>query len=170
MEPTVEPPTTRLEHADRDPSVPGEVTAERIRLRGLGIYFIVGILFGILLTKSEMISWFRMQEMFRFQSFYMYGAFASAIVTAATGFAMIKRFKLRAFSGEEIVVPPKVLGKGYRYWIGGLTFGIGWAFTGACPGPLFAQIGSGATVMIVAFISAISGAWVYGYLRPKLPH
>jgi uncharacterized membrane protein YedE/YeeE len=127
-----------------------------------------GILFGIILIKSEVISWFRIQEMFRLQSFHMFGVIGSAIVVGIISVFIIKKFKIRSIDGEPIHFEPKKFNKGQVY--GGLLFGFGWALTGACPGPLFAQIGTGATVIIVTLFSAIIGTWVYGYLREKLPH
>ncbi|HEU4861756.1 MAG TPA: DUF6691 family protein [Chitinophagaceae bacterium] len=127
-----------------------------------------GILFGIILIKSEVISWFRIQEMFRLQSFHMFGVIGSAIVVGIISVFIIKKFKIRSIDGEPIHLEPKKFNKGQVY--GGLLFGFGWALTGACPGPLFAQIGTGATVIIVTLFSAIIGTWVYGYLREKLPH
>jgi len=131
-------------------------------------FTIAGILFGIILVKSEVISWFRIQEMFRLQSFHMYGIIGSAIVVGIISIFIIKKFKIRSIDGEEICFDPKKFNKGQVY--GGLLFGFGWALTGACPGPLFALIGTGATVIIVTLFSAIAGTWVYGYLRDKLPH
>ena len=133
-------------------------------------YLGLGLVFGIVLTKSGVISWFRMQEMFRFQSFHMYGIIASAIAVAAGSLALLKRFRVRSRTGELNAVQPKHLRSGVRYLAGGVLFGIGWALTGACPGPLAAQIGAGASVMVVAFLSALAGTWVYGALRPRLPH
>jgi len=133
-------------------------------------YFLLGIVFGIVLTKSEVVSWFRIQEMFRFQSFYMYGVIGTALAVAATSIALIRRWGVRALSGEPIAIAPKEFGTGRRYWIGGTIFGLGWALTGACPGPLVALIGSGVTVYVVALSSAVAGTWVYGKLRPRLPH
>ena len=131
-------------------------------------FTIAGILFGIILVKSEVISWFRIQEMFRLQSFHMYGIIGSAIVVGIISIFIIKKFKIRSIDGEVIRFDPKKFNKGQIY--GGLLFGFGWAMTGACPGPLFAQIGTGATVIIVTLFSAILGTWVYGYIREKLPH
>ncbi len=136
----------------------------------LVVYFMLGLGFGLLLVKSEVVSWFRIQEMFRFQSFQMYGIIGSAIVVGAISVALIKRYQIGALSGEPISIPPKVMGTGRRYWIGGSLFGIGWALTGACPGPLFALLGSGISVMAAAILAAIAGTWTYGHLRPKLPH
>lgn len=133
-------------------------------------YFVLGNLFGLILTKAEVVSWFRIQEMFRFQSFHMYGVMGSAVAVAAVSIALLKRFDLRTLDGEPIVIPTRELGKGYRYWIGGTLFGLGWALTGACPGPLFALFGSGVTVFAVAVASALAGTWVYGFFRPSLPH
>jgi len=133
-------------------------------------YLLLGIVFGVVLTKSEVVSWFRIQEMFRFQSFHMYGVIGSAWAVAATSVALIRWLKIRALTGEEIAVAPKAFGTGRRYWIGGTVFGLGWALTGACPGPLIALIGSGATVFVVAVLAAVAGTWLYGFLRPHLPH
>lgn len=131
-------------------------------------YAIAGILFGIILVKAEVISWFRIQEMFRLQSFHMYGVIGSAVIVGIISVWLIKKFKIKSIEGEEIKLEPKKFNKGQIY--GGLIFGLGWAITGACPGPLFAQIGTGATVIIVTLFSAIAGTWVYGKFRDKLPH
>ncbi len=108
--------------------------------------------------------------MFRFQSFRMYGIIGSAVVTAAVSLVLIKRTGLKSATGEPIAIPARPLGRGIQYAIGGTIFGLGWAFTGACPGPLFALIGNGVTVMIVAVVSALAGTWAYGWLRPRLPY
>lgn len=134
------------------------------------IYLGLGVLFGIVLTKSEVISWFRIQEMFRFQSLRMYGIIGSAIVVAALSLQIIKWGGIAALNGERIVIPPKAMGRGTRYWLGGTLFGSGWALVGACPGPLFALVGNGVSVVSVALLSALAGTWAYGALRPKLPH
>ena len=131
-------------------------------------YLLVGIFFGIILIKSEVISWFRIQEMFRLQSFHMYGVIGSAVVTGIISVQLIKRYNLKTLSGEKIELPQKKFNKGQIF--GGLLFGFGWALTGACPGPMFAQIGSGALVVLVALFSAIAGTWVYGLMKEKLPH
>ncbi len=133
-------------------------------------YFLFGIFFGIILTRSEVLSWFRIQEMFRFQSPRMYEIIASAVIIAGVSVALIKRLGLKTISSEPIRIPPKNLGHGVRYAVGGTIFGLGWALTGACPGPLFALVGNGVTVMIVAIASALAGTWLYGLLRAKLPH
>jgi uncharacterized membrane protein YedE/YeeE len=130
-------------------------------------YMAAGILFGIILVKSEVISWFRIQEMFRLQSFHMYGVIGSAVVVGMISVFLIKKFKVKTVYGESIVLPEKTFNIGQVY--GGLIFGFGWAMTGACPGPLFAQIGNGATVVIITLLSAIAGTWVYGYFRERLP-
>ncbi|MBK8473078.1 MAG: YeeE/YedE family protein [Sphingobacteriales bacterium] len=131
-------------------------------------YSLIGIAFGIVFVKAEIVSWFRIQEMFRLQSFHMYGVIGSAVVVGMLSVALIKMFRLKTIYGEPITLHPKTFNKGQIF--GGLLFGIGWAFTGACPGPLFAQIGAGATVVLITLLSAIAGTWVYGYLRDKLPH
>jgi uncharacterized membrane protein YedE/YeeE len=131
-------------------------------------YLMAGWWFGIVLVKSEVMSWFRIQEMFRLQSFHLYGVLGSAVITGIISVWLIKKLRVRTVEGEPVVIPPKKFHKGIIY--GGLLFGFGWALTGACPGPLFAQIGSGATVVIVTLLSAIAGTWVYGYFKDKLPH
>lgn len=131
-------------------------------------YQLAGILFGIILVKSEVISWFRIQEMFRLQSFHMYGVIGSAVVVGIISVWLIKRFNAKTIHGEKITLHAKPFSWGQIY--GGLLFGFGWAITGACPGPLFALIGSGAIVIIVTLMSAVLGTWVYGLLREKLPH
>lgn len=138
--------------------------------KGLALlkYIIIGILFGIIFVKAEIISWFRIQEMFRLQSFHMYGVIGSAIVTGIISIQIIKRFRIKTISGETVKIPNKEFRKGQI--IGGFIFGLGWAITGACPGPLFAQIGSGFTVVFVTLLSAIAGTWVYGKFSDKLPN
>jgi len=133
-------------------------------------YLVLGTWFGIVLTKSQVVSWFRVQEMFRFQSFYMFGLLGSAVLVAGISIELIRRFQVRTLDGEQIVIPPKVLGRGIRYVLGGTVFGIGWALTGACPGPLFALVGAGVSVILVSVVAALAGTWLYGYLRPRLPH
>jgi hypothetical protein len=138
--------------------------------RGLALYMLMGLYFGVVITKAEVVSWFRIQEMFRFQSFHMYGIIGTAVLVAAVSVALIRRARLESFFGEPIAIAPKALGKGVRYLAGGTVFGLGWAITGACPGPLLALIGNGVTVMLATLVSAALGTWVYGYLRPRLPH
>jgi len=148
-----------------------EVNNEPIKKHSL-LYYLrfltMGTLFGILLVKGEVVSWFRIQEMFRFQSFHMYGVIGSAVATGILSIYIIKRFKIKSINGENISFPVKTFHKGQIF--GGLLFGFGWALTGACPGPLFAQIGAGFSVVIVVLLSAIAGTWVYGSLQHKLPH
>lgn len=133
-------------------------------------YLLIGIYLGIVFTKSEVISWYRIQEIFRFQAFHMYGIIGSAVVVAAISIQIIKKWKIRALDRSEIVIPPKELGSGTRYWAGGTVFGLGWALTGACPGPLFALVGNGVTVMLVTIVAAVAGTFAYGVFRPRLPH
>lgn len=130
-------------------------------------YTIFGILFGIILIKAEVVSWFRIQEMFRLQSFHMFGVIGSAVVVGAISVFLIKKFKIKTIRGEQIIFADKVFNKGQIY--GGLMFGFGWAMTGACPGPLYAQLGYGATAIIVTIFMSIVGTWVYGKFREKLP-
>lgn len=131
-------------------------------------YLLMGIIFGTILIKSEVVSWFRIQEMFRLQSFHMYGVLGSAVITGIISVWLIKKFNIKTISGEQIVLINRKFHKGQVY--GGLLFGFGWAVTGACPGPLFAQLGSGITVTIITIFSAIVGTWVYGRTREHLPH
>jgi uncharacterized membrane protein YedE/YeeE len=131
-------------------------------------YLIVGIFFGIVFVKAEIISWFRIQEMFNLESFHMYGVIGCAVAVGLISVQLIKKFKIKTLDGEKIEIQPKTFNKGQIY--GGLLFGFGWAITGACPGPLFAQIGTGATVIVVTLVSAIAGTWVYGLIKDKLPH
>jgi uncharacterized protein len=131
-------------------------------------YLVAGFLFGIVLVKSQVMSWFRIQEMFRFQSFHMYGVIGSAAAVGMLSVWLIKYFHIRTIDGDPVDFSKKKFHKGNV--IGGLIFGIGWALTGACPGPLFALIGSGTLVMIVALLSALAGTWVYGLIQHRLPH
>ena len=131
-------------------------------------YMVVGMLFGVVFVKSEVISWFRIQEMFRLQSFHMYGIISSAVIVGMISVWLIKKLNIKTIYGETIDFHPKKLNKGQIY--GGLLFGFGWALTGACPGPLFAQIGTGASVIAVTLLSAIGGTWVYGLMKDQLPH
>jgi uncharacterized membrane protein YedE/YeeE len=119
------------------------------------------------ITRAEVISWFRMQEMFRFQGFHMFGIFGTALPVAIVTVQFLKRRGTRALGGERITTDPKA--PGFRYALGGTIFGVGWAFAGACPGPLFALLGSGISVMAVAIGSALAGTWTYGALRERLP-
>ncbi len=137
--------------------------------RGLLRYLLLGTFFGLVLIKSEVVSWYRIQEMFRFGSFHMYGVFLTAIPTAMLSVALIKRFEVRAITGDPITFTPKAPAR-YRYLVGGTLFGLGWGLTGACPGPIAALIGGGTSVFLAVLLSAVAGTWAYGALRPKLPH
>lgn len=131
-------------------------------------YMIVGIVFGIVFVKAEIVSWFRIQEMFRLDSFHMYGVIGSAVAVGLLSVWLIRKLDIRTLSGEHVSIADKVFDQGQIY--GGVVFGIGWAITGACPGPLFAQIGAGYGAVAVTLLSAIAGTWVYGLIRAKLPH
>lgn len=131
-------------------------------------YWAVGLFFGFVFIKAEVVSWFRIQEMFRFQSFHMYGIIGSAIVVGALSVWLIKKFNIKTIDGQPITFTPKKFNKGQIF--GGLIFGLGWGMTGGCPGPLFAQIGMGAIIVVLVLTSAIAGTWVYGKVRNKLPH
>lgn len=146
---------------------PNDMKNKEIGLANLK-YLAVGILFGIVFVKAEIISWFRIQEMFRLQSFHMFGVIGSAVFVGMVSIGIIKKFNIKTLSGEIVEFHPKSFNRGQIY--GGLLFGLGWAITGACPGPLFAQIGSGYIVVLITLLSAIFGTWMYGYLRTRLPH
>jgi uncharacterized membrane protein YedE/YeeE len=131
-------------------------------------YVILGFIFGVILIKSEVISWFRIQEMFRFQAFQMYGIIGSAVVVGMISIWLIKRFQVKTIYGADIRLEKKEFTWGTV--IGGSLFGVGWAFTGACPGPLYALVGSGILIVLVVLVSALAGVYVYGLLKDKLPH
>lgn len=131
-------------------------------------FLLFGVIFGIILTKSEVISWFRIQEMFRFQSFHMYGIIGSAILVGFISIQLLKKYKVKTSDESDIIYPEKPLDKAAI--IGGTIFGLGWALTGACPAPIFALVGSGYTVFIITLISAAFGTFVYGLTKEKLPH
>ncbi len=132
-------------------------------------FLLIGILFGIVMTKSEAISWYRIQEMFRFQAFHMYGIIGSALVVGLIVVQWIKRKEIRNSDGQKIKIVEKEMSVA-RYLYGGIVFGFGWALTGACPGPMYTLIGNGFTVFIAVILSALAGTYVYGLLKDKLPH
>lgn len=133
------------------------------------IYLLIGILFGITMFKSEAASWFRIYEMFKFESFHMYGIIGSALIIGVIVVQCIKRFDIKSFYGEKINFTPKI--KGFsRYMLGGIIFGLGWALAGACPGPMFTLIGAGYLPILIVIASAIVGTYIYGLLKDKLPH
>lgn len=131
-------------------------------------YLVIGILFGIVFIKAEIFSWYRIQEMFRLQEFHMFGVIGSAVLVGIISIQLIKRFNIKTIDGEKVILHDKKFNKGQVY--GGLIFGLGWALTGSCPGPMFVQIGAGFTVVLVVLLSAIAGTWFYGLLKDKLPH
>jgi uncharacterized membrane protein YedE/YeeE len=141
------------------------------RKESLVVYFFVGLYLGIVFMKSEVASWFRIQEMFRFQAVHMYGVIGGAVLVAALGVALLKRRGVVTAFGDEIAFPdaserrPSV-----QHAAGGVCFGLGWGLLGACPGPIYALVGSGLPVMLVGLTGALGGAWVYGLVRPRLPH
>ncbi len=132
-------------------------------------FLLLGIVFGIVMAKSEAISWFRIQEMFRFQAFHMYGIIGTAVTLGVIGVAFIKKFKIRDFHGNPILFHPKDKSV-TRYLLGGTIFGLGWALSGACPGPMVVNIGYGYWAMAIVFFFALAGTFLYGYFRDKLPH
>ncbi|PHN05914.1 DUF6691 family protein [Flavilitoribacter nigricans] len=132
-------------------------------------FLLTGILFGIVMTKSEAVSWFRIQEMFRFESFHMYGIIGTAVILGAIFVALIKRAKGKTITGEPIKFNPKNMSIP-RYLIGGSIFGLGWAMTGACPGPMFTLLGHGVWAILLVILSSVLGTYFYGAVRSKLPH
>ncbi len=132
-------------------------------------FLILGVIFGIVLSKSEVISWYRIYEMFKFDSFHMYGIIGSAIILGIVFIQVIKSRHLKSIEGTEITFAPKNMSVA-RYLIGGTIFGLGWAMTGACPGPMFALLGHGIGVFLVVIASALVGTLTYGMIRDKLPH
>lgn len=134
-------------------------------------YMLAGVYLGLLFVKSEVLSWYRIQEMFRFDSFHMYGVIAGALFVAAVSIQIITRWQIRTWSGDRIEVPEKQRTPlETRYWAGGTIFGLGWGLLGACPGPMFALFGAGITAIAVAIVSAMAGTWLYGALQSRLPH
>ncbi|PAP78598.1 transporter [Rubrivirga marina] len=140
----------------------------------LAVYGLLGAALGLVFTQAQVISWFRIYEMFRFESFHMYGIIGSAVATAALSIWVIKKLGLTTVHGEPIQLSAKAWGgsrvPGARYWMGGVTFGLGWALLGACPGPLVALLGGGVSVMLAALVAALAGTWTYASLRDHLPH
>ena len=147
----------------------GHVTEQTVPVTSYFFYLVAGSLFGFVAVRSEIISWYRIQEMFRFQSFHMYGVIGSAVLVAALSLWLIKRFKVTSLSGEAISPAPKAPTY-VRYSVGGTLFGLGWALTGACPGPILALIGAGLPAFLVVLVGAVLGTYVYGLFRDKLPH
>ncbi|MFN3755510.1 MAG: DUF6691 family protein [Flavobacterium sp.] len=132
-------------------------------------YFLVGLIFGIVLTKSEAVSWYRIYEMFQFQSFHMYGIIFTAVLTGAVGIQIIKKKKLKDINGQPIEILDKESGT-YRYIIGGILFGLGWGLVGSCPGPIFILLGAGYLNMLWVLFGALLGTLFYGIFKNKLPH
>lgn len=144
---------------------------EESRAESLIPYFLLGVYLGTVFIKSEVASWFRIQEMFRFQAFHMYGIIGSAVLVAAIGVVFLRRRRAHTALGGEIVFPDESERRpSVQHALGGTAFGLGWGLLGACPGPIYALIGSGLPVMLVGLGGALAGAWVYGWLRPRLPH
>ena len=135
----------------------------------LARFIITGIFFGIVLTKAEAVSWYRIYEMFQFQSFHMFGIIGTALFTGIIGLQIIKRYKIKDSSGLPINIIEKERGF-WRYIIGGSLFGLGWALVGSCPGPIFILLGTGTYAIAVVLIGALLGTYIYGLLKDKLPH
>jgi uncharacterized membrane protein YedE/YeeE len=149
------------------PQAKGANLAQSALVQSLAV-LLIGVLFGVVLTKAEVISWFRIQQMFRFEEAHVYLVMTSAIVVAALSLLLLKRFQLKSLQGEAIKIKEKTYQKGVIF--GGLLFGMGWAITGACPGPIYAQLGSGEALALITFAGAFAGSYLYAYVRPYLPH
>ena len=134
-------------------------------------YGVVGLYLGLVFTRGEVVSWFRIQEMFRFQAFHMFGIIGSAVAVGAAGVWLIKRFEMRSLTRRSMEIPNESFtAPGYQYWLGGTLFGIGWGLIGACPGPMYVLLGNGVTVMVAVLLSALVGVWAYAATRHLLPH
>jgi uncharacterized membrane protein YedE/YeeE len=147
-----------------------ETVSPVVGRRTLVPYLLVGVGFGVVLLKSEAISWFRIQEMFRFQAVHMFGILGTAVATAALALRIVRTLGARTRDGAVFHLEPKRFDTGWRYPLGGICFGVGWALVGACPGPMFVLLGSGLSVMAVAIVAALAGTTTYGLLRRRLPH
>ncbi|HSZ71036.1 MAG TPA: DUF6691 family protein [Cytophagaceae bacterium] len=156
--------------ASKNPSLVECKNESSVRETGFSLikYAFLGTLFGIIAIKSEIVSWYRIQEMFHFQSFHMYGVIGSAVLVGLISMQLIKRFHIKTIDGEDVIITPKKYNKGTV--IGSIFFGIGWAITGACPGPIYAQIGAGFLVSILTLAGALGGTYLYGVLEERLPH
>jgi len=132
-------------------------------------FLLVGIFFGIVLVKSEAVSWYRIYEMFKFQSFHMYGIIGSAVFLGVLFIWIFKKYKIKSIEGREIDLLPKEKGVA-RYILGGTIFGLGWALAGACPGPMYILVGTGVFSMFIVIAGALLGTLAYGLLKNKLPH
>lgn len=132
-------------------------------------FLFVGVFFGIVLVKSEAVSWYRIYEMFKFQSFHMYGIIGSAVILGAISVWAMKKLKVKSTEGKEIYLPPKEKSI-VRYILGGSIFGLGWALAGACPGPMYILFGTGVYSMLIVIAAAVLGTFVYGIMKNKLPH
>ena len=163
--------TTRHTTGLASATTPATLDRGEPTLRAQVLYVLAGVLLGVVFVKSEVLSWYRIQEMFRFQSPYMYLVIASALAVAALSVRLLQQLGIRSLDRELITIKPKEMTpRGIRYWIGGTLFGLGWGLLGACPGPIFALIGAGITSMSVALLSALAGTWMYGALQSRLPH
>jgi len=145
-------------------------TSPALRVADALIYLGLGTVFGIILIQSEVVSWFRIQEMFRFQAFHMYGIIGTAVVVAGLSIAALRRMNATTIRGEPIVISDKPFERGVNQIVGGTIFGLGWGLLGACPGPIYALIGAGILPVAVGLFGALAGAWAYGQLKPHLPH
>jgi len=153
------------------PERPPETTEPRGRPESLWVYLLLGAWLGFLFIKSEVASWYRIQEMFRFQAFHMYGVIGTAVAVGALSILLMKRTSARTIRGEPITFPDRALQRPrVQHIVGGTAFGLGWGLLGACPGPMFALLGAGVSVMVVGLTGAVLGAWSYGWLKPRLPH
>lgn len=171
LSPSAFPDGECLDVEQVSPDLRGRARAQGNSPAALAVYALLGMYLGAVFLLSEVASWYRIQEMFRFQSPRMFLIIGSAVATGAVSLALIRRFRLTTVHGEPIRTEPKAWTRsGVRYWLGGSLFGIGWALLGSCPGPIAATMGAGLGVMAVAFAAALAGTWSYGALRTRLPH
>ncbi len=155
---------------DQDGAIAADAAAGTHVAAWLG-YLAAGVVLGVLFMQSEVLSWYRIQEMFRFQSFHMFGVIGVAVTVAFAGQALIRRFGSKTLAGHPVVIADKTCTpSNVRYWGGGLVFGLGWALLGACPGPIFTLIGAGQTVYVVPLAAAVAGTYAYAALQERLPH
>ncbi len=135
----------------------------------ISLYFLLGLVFGVVLLQSQVVSWYRIYEMFRFEAFHMYGVIGSAVIVGVLGLQLMKRSQMRDADGEPIALADKAPSIP-RYLVGGIIFGLGWGLVGACPGPIFALLGAGYSTLLLVLIGALGGTLLYGVLRDRLPH
>ena len=156
-------------HGTAAPEAPALHAPRPTRPERLWPYAFLGLYLGVVFTRAEVVSWFRIQEMFRFHSFHMYGVIGSAVAVAALGVVLVRRTSTWVGRPMELEARPLKM-PGWQYWLGGIVFGLGWGLLGACPGPIYVLIGNGVGIMLVGLASALAGVWAYAAVRHRLPH